>query len=90
MAGSGEVKRSVHHRIADDLRAAIRAGEYHDGDRLPGENEIMKRYGVARVTSREALAVLRNEGLAGARGAGGGRDRGARAGPPSPRRDPRR
>ena len=64
MAGSGEVKRSVHHRIADDLRAAIRAGEYHDGDRLPGENEIMKRYGVARVTAREALAVLRNEGLA--------------------------
>ncbi len=71
MAGSGEAKRSVHHRIADDLRAAIRAGEYHDGDRLPGENEIMKRYSVARVTAREALAVLRNEGLAVSRRAPG-------------------
>lgn len=65
MAEGREAKRqSVHHRIADDLRAAIRSGEYQDGDRLPGENAIMRRYGVARVTAREALAVLRNEGLA--------------------------
>ena len=60
-------RRSVHHQIADDLRAAIRSGEYQDGDRLPGENALMQRYGVARATAREALAVLRNEGLAVAR-----------------------
>ncbi len=65
MVKGREAKRqSVHHRIADDLRAAIRSGEYQDGDRLPGENAIMQRYDVARVTAREALAVLRNEGLA--------------------------
>lgn len=60
-------RRPVYQRIADDLRAGIRTGEYRDGDRLPGENKIMERYGVARATAREALAVLRNEGLAVAR-----------------------
>lgn len=54
----------VYARIADDLRAAIRAGQYADGDRLPGENVLMERYGVARMTARQALATLRYEGLA--------------------------
>ncbi|MGI9064116.1 MAG: GntR family transcriptional regulator [Pseudonocardiaceae bacterium] len=54
----------VYARIAADLRAAIRAGEYVDGDRLPGENALMARYGVARMTARQALATLRYEGLA--------------------------
>ena len=43
-------RQSVHHQIADDIRAAIRSGKYQDGDRLPGENVLMQRYGVARVT----------------------------------------
>ncbi|MCA1707811.1 MAG: GntR family transcriptional regulator [Actinobacteria bacterium] len=51
-------------RIADDLRSAIRSGEFADGDRLPGENALMERYGVARMTARQALATLRYEGLA--------------------------
>ncbi|MGI9063345.1 MAG: GntR family transcriptional regulator [Pseudonocardiaceae bacterium] len=54
----------VYARIADDLRAAIRSGEHVDGDRLPGENALMERYGVARMTARQALATLRYEGLA--------------------------
>jgi GntR family transcriptional regulator len=57
--------------IANDLRAAIERGEYQEGDQLPGENAIIRDYGVARATAREALAVLRHEGLAVARmGAG--------------------
>lgn len=54
----------VHAQIAADLRAAIRSGELQDGDRLPGENALMERYGVARMTARQALATLRYEGLA--------------------------
>lgn len=54
----------VYAQIADDLRNAIRSGQYADGDRLPGENALMKRYGVARMTARQALATLRYEGLA--------------------------
>ncbi|MBV1854269.1 GntR family transcriptional regulator [Catellatospora sp. NEAU-YM18] len=57
--------------IANDIREAIARGEYQVGDRLPGENVLMQRYGVARATARDALAVLRHEGLAIARpGAG--------------------
>lgn len=54
----------VHAQIAADLREAIRAGDLKDGDRLPGENALMDRYGVARMTARQALATLRYEGLA--------------------------
>ncbi|MDI1464473.1 winged helix-turn-helix domain-containing protein [Catellatospora sp. KI3] len=57
--------------MANELREAITRGEYQVGDRLPGENVLMQRYGVARATARDALAVLRHEGLAVARpGAG--------------------
>ncbi|MFD0595445.1 GntR family transcriptional regulator [Catellatospora coxensis] len=57
--------------IANDLRDAIARGEYQVGDRLPGENAIMQQYAVARMTARDALAVLRHEGIAVARqGAG--------------------
>lgn len=53
----------VYQQIADRLRTAIEAGTYGPGTRVPGENELMKRYGIHRVTAREALAVLRNSGL---------------------------
>jgi GntR family transcriptional regulator len=56
-----------HERIADDLRSQIRSGTLRDGDRLPGENALMERYGVARMTARQALAALQNEGIAVAR-----------------------
>jgi GntR family transcriptional regulator len=60
-----------YEEIAADLRDAIMRGTYEEGDQLPGENLIMKEYGVARATARESLAVLRHEGLAIARpGAG--------------------
>ena len=42
----------VYIQIAADLRSAIRSGELTDGDRLPGENVLMERYGVARMTAR--------------------------------------
>jgi len=49
--------------IAIELRAAISSGDYRPGDRLPGENPLMETYGVARMTARRALAMLRDEGL---------------------------
>lgn len=57
----------IYRRIADRLRQAIVAGEFRDGDRLPGENALMAEYGIARATARQALAVLINEGVAVAR-----------------------
>lgn len=71
MADQGSDRRPKYRRIADELRSAIQEGIYGPGDRLPGENDLMATYEVARMTARQALAVLRDEGLAEARkGAG--------------------
>ncbi|MEU6853535.1 GntR family transcriptional regulator [Actinacidiphila alni] len=71
MATEGASRQPKYQRIADALREAIRTGEYGPGDRLPGENDLMNSYGVARMTARQALGVLQSEGLAESRkGAG--------------------
>ncbi|MGW2730902.1 GntR family transcriptional regulator [Streptomyces sp. NPDC001494] len=71
MAKTDDDRRPKYQRIADSLREAIQSGEYGPGDRLPGENELMATHGVARMTARQALSVLRDEGVAEARkGAG--------------------
>ncbi|MFF0270229.1 GntR family transcriptional regulator [Kribbella sp. NPDC004536] len=63
--------RAKYRLIAGDLRDAINSGSYAPGERLPGENALMERYGVARMTARQALSVLQNEGLTSTRkGAG--------------------
>lgn len=49
--------------IAKDLRAAIRSGAYKPGDRLPSEAALMSDYGVARMTARHGLSMLKDEGL---------------------------
>ncbi|MDH6112794.1 GntR family transcriptional regulator [Kitasatospora sp. MAP12-15] len=70
MADSGD-KQPKYQRIADALKAAVESGQYRAGDRLPGENDLMETYGVARMTARQALGVLQSEGIAEARkGAG--------------------
>ncbi|WP_328303761.1 GntR family transcriptional regulator [Streptomyces sp. NBC_00435] len=71
MPSGGAVRQPKYQRIAAALKAAIEAGEYGPGDRLPGENDLMATYGVARMTARQALGVLQSEGLTEARkGAG--------------------
>ncbi|MGL5825362.1 MAG: GntR family transcriptional regulator [Nocardioides sp.] len=54
---------ALNEQIADALRAAIGSGQLSDGDRVPGENVLMSRYGVARWTARAALDALVSEGL---------------------------
>ena len=55
--------RPVNQQIADRVREAIESGALAAGARVPGENTLMERYGVARWTAREALASLANSGL---------------------------
>ena len=58
--------------IVDQIRLLIRQGQLSAGDRLPSERELCERFGVSRVTVREALRVLEANGLVeirvGARG----------------------
>lgn len=53
----------LYVQLADSVREKIRSGEIKVGDMLPSENEMIKQYKVARLTVREALSILVNEGL---------------------------
>ena len=55
--------RARYQQIAEDLAQAIRRGEYKPGDSLPTEQQLMERYGYSRPTVRQAMALLRAEGL---------------------------
>jgi GntR family transcriptional regulator len=48
-------------RVADVLRQQIHAAAYPDG--LPAENELAAEFAVSRNTIREALGILKHEGL---------------------------
>jgi GntR family transcriptional regulator len=53
----------LYHQIKQILRSAIERGLYRPGDRLPTEQELMQTYGVSRITVRQALNELEDEGL---------------------------
>ncbi len=55
--------RAAYRQIADRLRSAIMQGELGEGAQLPSERALMDTYGAARGTVRQAIAVLRAEGL---------------------------
>ena len=63
----------VSQVIVDQVRLLLRQGRLNPGDRLPSERELCERFGVSRVTVREALRVLEAGGLVDIRvGARGG------------------
>lgn len=49
--------------VAADLQSKIQSGEYKADERLPQEYELCRRYGVSRITVREAMDLLVNMGL---------------------------
>lgn len=49
--------------VYDRMRRAILDGEYPDGARLPGENDLARQFEVSRPVIRAALKRLRSEGL---------------------------
>ena len=58
---------SLYRKVADDIRAAIAAGGYAAGTRLPSESELAERYSVSRGTIRQAFAALRADGVIASR-----------------------
>lgn len=65
--------RRISSLIVDQVRSLIHEGKLTPGDRLPPEREMCERFGVSRVTVREALRVLEAGGLVEIRvGAHGG------------------
>jgi GntR family transcriptional regulator len=55
--------RPVYKQIADHLRTAIARGRLREGDQLPSEVQLMSHYSVARMTIRNAMRLLQDEGL---------------------------
>ncbi|GII27745.1 GntR family transcriptional regulator [Planotetraspora mira] len=53
----------MYRRVAADLRDAIADGAYGSGGKLPAEAALAEHYGVSRGTIRQALALLRSNGL---------------------------
>jgi len=55
--------QSAGTAVVRRLRTAIALGLLADGDKLPREADLVRRFGVTAFAVREALSVLRNEGL---------------------------
>jgi len=49
--------------VADELRAAIVAGQLRPGSRLPSERALAEEFGVSRATIVSAFHLLRGEEL---------------------------
>lgn len=52
-----------YHRIFLQLRERILEGDFHPGDRLPGEVELAAQFGVSRITTKRALNELERAGF---------------------------
>ncbi|MFD7874038.1 GntR family transcriptional regulator [Streptomyces sp. NPDC059766] len=54
---------TLYRQVATALLGELRDGTIPPGGRLPGERRLAERFGVSRLTVRQALEVLRHDGL---------------------------
>jgi GntR family transcriptional regulator len=64
-------ERPAYLRIAEELREQIRSGGYPPGTRLPTMSVLSAANGVSEIVIRQAIALLRGEGLVETRRGGG-------------------
>ncbi|MCX4581017.1 GntR family transcriptional regulator [Streptomyces sp. NBC_01571] len=55
--------RPLHERIAADLRAQIRSGDYAADTAIPSTEQLKTRFEASNATVQKALGLLKNEGL---------------------------
>jgi GntR family transcriptional regulator len=53
----------VYIQLTNLLRVRLERGEWRTRQRFPSENELSQMYGIARMTARQVLSQLVNEGL---------------------------
>ena len=85
IAGPGLVEQAVRR-----LGEAIGLGMLEVGERLPPEAELARHFGIAPMTLRQALAILREAGYVETRRGRGGGTFVTRAAPPGPMRKARK
>ncbi|WP_321366392.1 FadR/GntR family transcriptional regulator [uncultured Desulfuromusa sp.] len=54
---------TLSDEVAKSISDAIRDRKYQPGERLPNENSLCEMYGVSRPVLREAISMLKYEGL---------------------------
>jgi GntR family transcriptional regulator len=69
-AGKG---RPLYRQLAEQIRQAIRDGQFPVGSNLPSVLELAERFAVSPQTARDAVALLRSGGLVSTRRRGGTR-----------------
>lgn len=52
----------LHHQIYTIIKQRIERGPYQEGYQLPSENELSKEFDVTRITIRNAMRRLQNDG----------------------------
>ena len=53
----------LYFQIQDRLLKQIQSGQLQAGDLLPGEEDLCRLYGVSRMTARQSLQALKQQGL---------------------------
>ena len=53
----------VYDEMVQDLKKQIHKGKYSCGDRFPSESELARQYGISRMSVRQGLAHLENQGM---------------------------
>jgi GntR family transcriptional regulator len=53
----------LYSRVSSILQNKIISGQYEPGDKLPTEDELVQYFGVSKITVRNALSLLENDGL---------------------------
>lgn len=60
---TGAVTRTSHSQVVSELGKAIVSGEFAVGSTLPGDSDLVARFGVSRTVIREAMKTLTAKGL---------------------------
>lgn len=55
--------KPLHEQLKDAIKQKIALGELSPGEALPGERQLIDTYKVSRITVRQALGALVNEGI---------------------------
>ena len=68
-----------YRQVFDQLRQEILSGKYREGQKLPSEADLVKRFGASRITVGRAVRDLREEGLVERRAGSGTYARGVQS-----------
>lgn len=52
-----------YYQLKELIRERVRSGEWPPGTPIPSERELCEQYGISRMTARQSLTELVNEGL---------------------------